>query len=379
MKVSATSSRHSSSSRVVPAIPFERPESKELRKQDMVSFKIKTNPGDPNSPEHTINIAYFKDGSPEELLTFISKIRQVITGQGITAGPNQYALMRQVLQGDPLGAFDNAATAAGSETTGNFKTCCANLIKYIFPKRALTLQLRYMRRYMRKPQGVTTRAYKTRLEEMRMKLKYFPGYTDNVLTNDDVQDILEHAVPNSWRQEMTRQGFNPTEHTASEFVEFCERLEATEGNHHGTKSNNNPTGEDTDAKQRAKTSAGGKRKRGQNNHQNAQNNNNNNNNKIRTGKWCVYHQTDSHDTGECKVVLAQAKKMRATYEATSSESKNFAWNRKDNERKKKQKEELHAMMAEAMASVFEKNKKKKEESFAVNKFANLTLSDDDDE
>ena len=232
---------------------------------------------------------------------------------------------------------------------------------------------------MRKPQGVTTRAYKTRLEEMRMKLKYFPGYTDNVLTNDDVQDILEHAVPNSWRQEMTRQGFNPTEHTANEFVEFCERLEATEGNHHGTKSNNNPTGEDTDAKQRAKTSAGGKRKRGQNNHQNAQNNNNNNNNKIRTGKWCVYHQTDSHDTGECKVVLAQAKKMRATYEATSSESKNLAWNRKDNERKKKQKEELHAMMAEAMASVFEKNKKKKEESFAVNKFANLTLSDDDDE
>ena len=32
-------------------------------------------------------------------------------------------------------------------------------------------------------------------------------------------------------------------------------------------------------------------------------------------KFCEYHNTTGHDTGECKVMIAQAKRMRATWEA----------------------------------------------------------------
>lgn len=55
-----------------------------------------------------------------------------------------------------------------------------------------------------------------------------PISRNNALSADEIVDILLFAFPASWQKEMNRQGFDPTEHTPMEVVEFCERMELAE-------------------------------------------------------------------------------------------------------------------------------------------------------
>ena len=60
--------------------------------------------------------------------------------------------------------------------------------------------------------------------------------------------------------------------------------------------------------------------------------------KSSSGKWCEYHQTTSHDTSECKVVLAQACRMRQAWDNKSESSKR-------DKRSNKKQEQLNALVA----------------------------------
>jgi hypothetical protein len=55
-----------------------------------------------------------------------------------------------------------------------------------------------------------------------------PASPNNALSADELVDILLFAFPQSWQKEMNRQGFDPTDHTPMEVVEFCERMELAE-------------------------------------------------------------------------------------------------------------------------------------------------------
>ena len=82
---------------------------------------------------------------------FLNLVNQVFVGQNVTDGPGKYAIIRRLLLGDALSAFNLAAAAAGNETLGHFKTAVRGLVTHVFPARALVIQKQYMRRYLRKP------------------------------------------------------------------------------------------------------------------------------------------------------------------------------------------------------------------------------------
>jgi len=104
-------------------------------------------------------------------------------------------------------------------------------------------------------------------------------------------------------------------------------------------------------------------------------------------KWCVYHKTKLHSTGECKVVLDQAAKMRSTWEANRAEQqpyRNKTWVRnsscKPNNNASFSKQELHATVSEIFQQMTKKQKTKKneiEDKFNVDEFINQQPSDDD--
>jgi len=342
-----------------PPIPYDRPAKKAIKKEDLITFKLKSDPNNADSPLHTLSIQPYSLGTCEELLNFIIKINKIIKGQNITTGPNQFALIRQLLQGDALSAFNAAATSL-NETVDNFKSCINLLIKHVFPHRALAIQKQYMNRVMRKPLEVTIRQYRARVEEIRTYLKSFPGYTiAHEMSDDDIKDLLEHGIPNAWKKEMTRQGFDPIENTTTQFVEFCERMEVTESinsTKFGTRSNASPSdGKHQGAISHAKSSERGtksKRKKRQNE------------------KFCVYHNCYGHDTGECKVVLDQAKKMRAQYEASPCK---YSWNRntskKPEGKNQYDKKELHTLIASTVEKVMKKQNK---QSYSVESVDELT-------
>ena len=60
--------RNASNGFLPPPIPLDCPEPKELEKDQYMTFKLKTNPASRNSAEYSLNVPYFRDGSPEEWL-----------------------------------------------------------------------------------------------------------------------------------------------------------------------------------------------------------------------------------------------------------------------------------------------------------------------
>ena len=214
---------------IQPVIPLERPEKKSLKKDDVLAFKLRSTPADPASMTYELTIPYFCSGTPEELLKFLELVDRAILGTNTVNGPDKYALIRRLLQGDPLSAFNNAANARGVENNDNYDACCQDLIRHIFPRCALSKQKRWMRRFLRKPSWITTREFMSRMTELNELLDRFPNFDpDQRLPEDEIMDIAEFGVPNKWQKQMVLQGFDTVNHTPNEFVEFCERLEATE-------------------------------------------------------------------------------------------------------------------------------------------------------
>jgi hypothetical protein len=119
------------------------------------------------------------------------------------------------------------------------------------------------------------------------------------LLEDELLDIYENGVLNTWQKQFLLQGFDPIEHTKQEFLEFCERLEATE----------DIFVENQNSKPRGNTKKNGFQK--------DRKNPVNRVNRNSTGtslRFCRLHgQQHYHNTGSCKVLLDQAAKLKATF------------------------------------------------------------------
>ena len=322
---------------VVPPIPLERPEHKKVPKTSYVTFKLRTNPSETDSPEYDLSIQYFKSGTAEELLTCLKNIKKVFVEMNIKTGPTQYAMVRRILQGDALSAFDLAAGSHGTETVDNIKKCFESLKKHVFPVNAYQRQRHFMNRVMRKPKDWMIRQFTTRVTELNEYLAHFPDPSASVkakkFADVEITDIAANAIPNSWLKAMAYHNFDPLIHTPNEFTSFCERIEHVEtmGNLSEKNSHNEPSAVATGKVQ--SRSRKGKRKSRDEEFSG------------KTGKWCVLHNTDTHDTNECKTLLAQAKKMRAAWETNGvakgsstthhknkgDSSKNVSWKKSTNE------------------------------------------------
>ena len=226
-----------------PPIPFERPAVKELGKDDYVTLKLKTVPRSASSAEYSLNVPYFRSGTPEEWLKFQKNLRRVFVGQNLTTGTHKFSMARRLLVGDSLSHFEKAANSFvtvddnevedRNETSENFELALQAVTEYVFPKRALTMQKRYMRRIMRKPKKVKTRQYCARYAEINKYLEEFPPFKGKIqcIPEDEVLEHLEFAVPNTWQKQMVLHGFNTVEQTIDDFIEFCERMEFKEDIH----------------------------------------------------------------------------------------------------------------------------------------------------
>ena len=191
-------------------IPYERKEQKKLSKDECLALKLKTDPADANSQDYELTIAYFNNGTPKQWLKFLRDLKKALVGMNVTTGPNKYGMARRLLEGEALAHFNNAATANGNETNANFTLCLQAVTKQVFPQQALLKQKRAIRRYMRKPVDVTIRQHVARIVELVNLLPQFPPFGNNqTMEDDEIVEILEFGVPNSWKKQMLLQGFDP--------------------------------------------------------------------------------------------------------------------------------------------------------------------------
>ena len=96
---------------------------------------------------------------------FVDNVKKVMVGQNMTTVPPKYALVKRLLQGDALTQFTLDVVNLGNETNASFEEALKKLITYVFPKRALAIQKRFMRRDVKKPKNIKTRSFINRLVE----------------------------------------------------------------------------------------------------------------------------------------------------------------------------------------------------------------------
>jgi hypothetical protein len=351
-KKDTSSSATSNTKRFVPPpIPLSRPEVVEPKKNECLSIKLRSDPADNNSQTYELTVKFFRTGTPEEWLVFMRDLKRVLTGQNITTGPPKYAMARRLIFGDTLAVFNKAALDKGNETVANFELVLKDVTTHVFPQRALAYQKRYMRRYMRKPRDMSTRLFVARIAEMNAYLQEFPPFEDNQeLDEQEIVDILEFGVPNSWQKNMVLQGFDPMIHAVTDFVEFCERHEFTEGSLDNSDDKAKPKASSknssNDGKSRAKSSAEAPNKKRHHGDE----------------KWCDLHQTNGHSTAECKVVQSQITKMRNSWEPVRPNPNHLKGNNNNNDKNKsfmpKDKKELMSLMGESFKQMLKAKKQK---------------------
>jgi len=165
------------------------------------------------------------------------------------------------------------------------------VVKHLLPNKTLQHVKRYLRREARKPVDMSAKQhimhiYRINTEEITRCPPAFDR--SQCLSDDEIINILLWGTPKSWQRQMDRQGFDPLAKTLTEVAEFMECIKMSEDF-------------DGDRKVAAVTKKG--------------NNKTKANNKGSLGpdgsKHCMLHgNNNTHDTLECKTLMAQAKKLK---------------------------------------------------------------------
>ena len=373
------------------------PETVKYPKDKLLQFKLRTTPGDADSPTYELTVPKISgQEGVRETIKWTKAIMQVFVGMNATTADQRNQLVRRALcdQADTAyerglvkhnaarfandrqaayqAAIDNGDDVATAEAAANavaapvFNIDDVNagieeIMNYVVPFKGLQRQKRFMRRKCRKPMDMTAREFYNHFIRMNdQELPSMPPLYNATqrLTDDEVTDILLYAFPASWSAEMAKQGFDPFSATSMRVLEFCERMEASEEVFQPTNKNGKASGNNKGSSK--KKSSGGQHKSG--------------------GQYyCLHHgKNTSHDTNDCQTLKNSSKKMKSG-DDNKGKHANKTWSRKAEQSKDKSKKELAALMRKTVRdelnAINKKRKESDEDSVAsVNQIDDVDLS-----
>lgn len=364
---------------LLPPIPYEVKKEGTYTKGNYMSIRLRTNPAEEKSPTYDITVPYFTTGTCEELLHFLNKVQDVIKGQDLKDGPQKFAFMRQVLRGDAMSQWNIEATGKPEDNVV-YDQCVKSLVSHVFPVRALVTQKRYMRHFVRKPLNENFRTYKNRLMDMNNELALFPPNFNitQKFDDDDLLDVLQYGIPNSWQKLLVRDDFDPYTGTLQDLVNLCEKFEFCESigeqaKPPSTSTNSGPSGKASqngsgDAYDLQSKSVRGRQYNNNKGAKKREHPSSSTKNRYDADKFCELHQVSGHDLANCTLMRDQAKKMRMTWE-----TQKVGETSGDRFRKKKFEEKnLHTMISGMVANAMRQEKTKRKQPSDTSKQVHFT-------
>ena len=223
-------------------------------------------------------------------------------------------------------------------------------VAHIAPHKALEKVKRYLRRECRKPHDLSIREWFVAFQATNtQELKHLPPLFDRTqcLSDDEAIDIVLYSIPNSWENEMARQGFDPYRAGLPSTIGFCEQLEMAD-------EFMPVSGRSNKSNKKSRSSGGSKT----------------------TGLDCVYHGGNcGHTSGNCRTLkkLAAAKSNRDS----DGSSKNKTWSRKADDAKKRTKKDLAAFIKKTIRAEMDSIEKRKADDNEDDDDGSLNLAEAD--
>jgi hypothetical protein len=265
-------------------------------------------------------------------------------------------------QGELAGAqaaSDN--TAQPDLTLNEIEEAIHYMVIDLVPANALQRVKRYLRRGCRKPADMKIRVFVSHLLRINYsELPLLPPFSPaNSLTNDEIIEIIQYAVPNSWSRKLREQGKDPLLMGTTLFINAMEAIESAETDFNAA--SNGDSG--TSAKKSNKSSKKAKRS-------------NKSTNSGDGGEYyCLKHGKNStHATDDCLVLKRLANKGSGN---TNTKSKNKTWKRDADKSTSESKKEVAAFLKKAVKKELNSFLKAKGQSKDKKRKADLNAVDAD--
>ena len=229
----------------------EEPKDREEKPKatDLIEFILKQRAGSTASaPTYKLKVSRFCEGTVSEWISFRKAIAELWKQNGLTNAQDKIANICTILRGDSLTGFeeriqelttsvDDTGETVTMEITDETVEDGLNAVAHmVFPFRALENQKQWMRRRMKKPKELSIRKYVAAVGRLNNSLPVFPnGKESDKITPQEILEILEWSIPESWRTKFDLDGYVPTDFTKERFMTECEAIERNEPKiHHKT-------------------------------------------------------------------------------------------------------------------------------------------------
>ena len=420
-----TTTGNNGKGRAPPPLPLVPEVFKASDRVKAVTFKLFSIPRDNNAPKINFGIRPINGSETlRECLVLFRDAKKVQKGCNINDEEQYNTVLRNLLQGPALQAYDGALsealatewknrrttainteararrTAGNTDMTNNEILALSNtiakpdidedmitagvqaVIRYMAPTKALAKQTAWMRRFCRKPADMTTKVFLNHL--LRINDEELPCIPPKFnqsqkLSQDDIIDIILHGIPKRWAREFERSGFDPMESDLKKLMEQCERMESLDA----------MDGEQTEKKTEKSSNRDSAR------HSKKSHKKHKSSHESRSGNCVIHGKKCGHSTDECKVVLGMVnpekrQEKKVSFKDGRRSSTNKSWSRKSDEAKDKTKKDLAAFIGKLVKKELnavqksdkEKRKKKDDDDEddddkSVNAFDLSTLDYDD--
>ena len=152
---------------------------------DAMVHKVHYDPANADSHTYKICLSPFDTSSVEQWLKFLTKLKLIITGNGLTNSLVKFNLTRSLLKGEALQHFNNKAQELETKTNPHHKMC------HIFPKNALQAQKHYLCKVCLH-ELMTISAYFVHWHQINEYLALFPphGRAAQKLQDDEIIKLI---------------------------------------------------------------------------------------------------------------------------------------------------------------------------------------------
>ena len=209
----------------------------DVNETELIQFALKVRAGSAvNALTYKRKVARFTGGTPAEWIAVLEALDEIFLQNSVSAPLDRENVIRTILRGDSWTAFESSiqesrenpdAPAVPLPLTVEMVTTALKAVSNeVFPHRALTNQINWMRRRMRKPATMSIRHFVASVTQMNGKLIRFPGATDSDLFDPpELLDLLEFSLPEAWRAKFDLAGYIPTSHDKTRLVLEGEQIE----------------------------------------------------------------------------------------------------------------------------------------------------------